>query len=63
MRGEVTKSMNRVIFRQDETVVGETGKDAPVVCTNLMESVVEKGNLIAALRKLSAMEGALELTG
>lgn len=45
MRGEVTKLMNQGnASAQDETVVGETEGDAPVVCENLMESVVEKGN-------------------
>lgn len=53
MKGEVTKSMNQgSASGQEETVVGETGKDAPAVRGNLMESVVEKENLIAALRKV-----------
>ena len=64
MRGEVTKSMNQGnASAQDETVVGETGGDAPVVCANLMESVVEKGNLIAALRKVERNGGSPGIDG
>ncbi len=48
---------------QDETVVGETGKDAPVVSVNLMESVVERGNLIAALRKVERNGGSPGIDG
>ena len=48
---------------QDETVVGETGEDAPVVSANLMESVVEKGNLIAALRKVQRNGGSPGIDG
>jgi RNA-directed DNA polymerase len=48
---------------QDETVVGETGKDAPVVSANLMESVVERGNLIAALRRVERNGGSPGIDG
>lgn len=47
----------------DETVVGETGEDAPVVRGNLMESVVERGNLIAALRKVERNGGSPGIDG
>ena len=47
----------------EETVVGETGKDAPVVSGNLMESVVEKGNLSAALRKVERNGGSPGVDG
>jgi len=64
MRGEVTKSMNQGnASGQDETMVGETGEDAPVVRGNLMESVVEKGNLIAALRKVERNGGSPGIDG
>jgi RNA-directed DNA polymerase len=64
MRGGVAKSMNQGnASAQDETVVGETGKDAPVVCANLMESVVERGNLIAALRKVERNGGSPGIDG
>ncbi len=64
MRGEVTKSMNRGnASAQDETVVGETGEDAPVVSANLMESVVEKGTLVAALRKVERNGGSPGIDG
>ena len=64
MRGEVTKSMNQgIASAQDETVVGETGGDAPVVCANLMESVVERENLIAALRKVERNGGSPGIDG
>ncbi|MCL4476828.1 MAG: group II intron reverse transcriptase/maturase [Nitrospirae bacterium] len=64
MRGEVTMSMNQGnASDQDETVVGETGKDAPVVCGNLMERVVERGNLIAALRKVERNGGSPGIDG
>jgi RNA-directed DNA polymerase len=47
----------------DETVVGEKGEDAPVVCSNLMESVVERENLIAALRKVERNGGSPGIDG
>jgi RNA-directed DNA polymerase len=64
MKGEVARSMNQGnASGQDETVVGETGKDAPVVCANLMESVVERENLIAALRKVERNAGSPGIDG
>lgn len=64
MKGEVTGSMNQGnASGQDETVVGETGGDAPVVCGSLMESVVEKGNLSAALRKVERNGGSPGIDG
>lgn len=64
MRGEVAKSMNQGnASAPEETPVGETGEDAPVGCRNLMESVVEKGNLIAALRKVERNGGSPGIDG
>lgn len=64
MRGEVAMSMDQgIASAQDETVVGETGGDAPVGSGNLMESVVEKGNLIAALRKVERNGGSPGIDG
>lgn len=64
MKGEVTMSMNQGnASAPDETVVGETGEDAPVVRGNLMESVVERGNLIAALRKVERNGGSPGIDG
>jgi len=48
---------------QDETPIGETGGDAPVVSGNLMESVVERENLIAALRKVERNGGSPGIDG
>jgi RNA-directed DNA polymerase len=48
---------------QDETVVGEKGSDAPVVEVNLMERVLERENLIAALRKVERNGGSPGIDG
>ena len=47
----------------EETVIGETGKDTPVDRENLMESVVERENLIAALRKVERNGGSPGIDG
>jgi len=48
----------------EETVVGETGGDAPGVNGgSLMESVMERGNLIAALRKVERNGGSPGIDG
>jgi RNA-directed DNA polymerase len=56
--------MNRdIASATEEIAVGETGEDAPVGVGNLMERVVARANLIAALRRVERNGGSPGIDG
>ena len=65
MRDSTALVNHREVVREtvDEAITGEMGKDASVFRIDLMEEVVERSNLLAALQKVVSNKGAAGIDG
>ena len=63
MRGEVSLATNQCIAPEGETQIGKMKEDTPVINLSLMDRILERSNLITALRKVKRNGGSPGIDG